>query len=119
MTTRNFTTHRPTLFERLRRRLVPSLTSSYNGKPCLEFQGSRLPKGYGKIGDRRQPGCGWSLAHRIAYEAAFGAPPPDRLVMHHCDNPPCCEPDHLFVGTQTDNMHDMWAKGRQRMWWMK
>ncbi len=117
MAQRTFKTYRPTVSERLQRRLIASSTKSHNATPCMEWQGARLPKGYGKIGDRRQKGTGWALTHRIAYEAAFGPIPDGQLVCHHCDNPPCCNPDHLFLGTHVDNAADMWAKGRQNMWW--
>lgn len=51
-------------------------------------------------------------AHRIAFHLALGNIP-DRLgVLHHCDNPPCCNPAHLFAGTQLDNVRDMIQKGR-------
>lgn len=51
-------------------------------------------------------------AHRVAYELAFGAFPPEMLVCHTCDNPPCCNPAHLFLGTSSDNMKDAFRKGR-------
>ena len=44
------------------------------------------------------------LAHRVAYERAFGEIPEDMLVLHRCDNTKCCNPDHLFLGTHLDNM---------------
>ena len=50
--------------------------------------------------------------HRIAYELEFGIP--SAQVLHSCDNPPCCNPSHLFSGTQLDNIRDMIAKGRNR-----
>lgn len=52
------------------------------------------------------------LAHRVAYERAFGEIPEGMLVLHRCDNTKCCNQDHLFLGTHLDNMADMRAKGR-------
>ena len=50
--------------------------------------------------------------HRVAYEEAFGPIAEGLYVLHRCDTPLCVRPDHLFVGTQGDNIHDMWTKGR-------
>ena len=55
-------------------------------------------------------------AHRLAYEWTYGPVPEGMYVCHRCDNPPCINPDHLFLGTQTDNMRDMLAKGHAGVW---
>lgn len=76
--------------------------------PCLEWQGVRDKDGYGRIKG------GKLKAHRVAYEEAFGPIPVGQLVLHKCDNPPCCRPSHLFLGSHADNVHDMERKGRDR-----
>lgn len=53
------------------------------------------------------------LAHRMAWELANGEIPDGMKVLHKCDNPPCCNPNHLFLGTQLDNIKDRDTKGRQ------
>jgi hypothetical protein len=62
-------------------------------------------------------------AHRAAYEAVHGTLPRGLFVCHRCDTPRCCNPSHLFAGTQSDNMADCSAKGRtargERSHWSK
>ena len=72
------------------------------------FTGNKHRYDYGRIKVKNN----WLLTHRVVFEHANG---PTRLeVLHHCDNPPCCELSHLFEGTQADNLADMYAKGRAR-----
>jgi len=52
------------------------------------------------------------LAHRIVYELTTGVDPGDLIVMHSCDNPPCCNPAHLSLGTVAENNRDRKEKGR-------
>lgn len=70
---------------------------------CWLWNGPIDSYGYGMHGKRR--------AHRFSFEI-HNSPPGDLFVCHRCDNPPCVNPDHLFLGTQQDNMNDMVAKDR-------
>jgi hypothetical protein len=54
-------------------------------------------------------------SHRLAWELTYGEIPDNLYVCHHCDNPPCCNPKHLFLGTFQDNIDDREAKGRNKM----
>lgn len=75
---------------------------------CWEFNGPRHRQGYGAITIN---GKG-VRASRLAYQLWVGSVG-DLHVLHKCDNPPCINPGHLFLGTQADNNADMRAKGRQ------
>lgn len=66
--------------------------------------------GYGVLGG---PNRTTVLAHRIAFELTIAPIPSGAIVCHHCDNPPCVRPDHLFLGTHKDNARDCQAKGRK------
>lgn len=84
------------------------------GDNCWEWQGPRRPKGYGVVtwpGLRRS---GQELAHRLGYMLWHDLDdiPAGKQVNHHCDNPPCCRPDHLYLGDHSDNMQDAIERGR-------
>lgn len=80
------------------------------GPDCWLWRGTIKDRRYGVIG---LPVKGFRYAHRLSYELHFGPIPPGLSVLHRCDNPPCVRPDHLFLGTQRDNLADMRAKGRE------
>jgi uncharacterized protein YozE (UPF0346 family) len=83
--------------------------SDWRDMPCKEWTGTINQWGYGTDYSHHSSS---NLAHRIAYEETYGPIPKGMNVCHHCDNPPCVEPLHLFLGTQADNLRDMVAKGR-------
>jgi len=97
-------------------RLAAGLVRMPNG--CLEWTGKALRDGYGQMEDKGK--C--VKTHRLAWTLVNGPIPDGLCVLHHCDNPPCCETDptegypdgHLFLGTRADNNADMCAKGRRR-----
>ncbi len=87
---------------------------------CWVWQGSRIPgskragrQGYGVLaaGSPRRASL---YAHRVSWEMHHGSIPQGLLVLHRCDNPPCVNPAHLYLGTHAENMADMVARGRQR-----
>lgn len=81
-----------------------------NKSGCLEWPLSRQPFGYGQMAIGKDTPL---TAHRLAWMYLRGHIPNGLHVLHHCDNPPCCNPDHLFLGTDADNNTDMRKKGRQ------
>lgn len=82
---------------------------------CWEWQGARTIKNYGKVSwpEMCEDRVGHIvLCHRVSYTFQVGEIPEGLNVCHECDNPPCCNPAHLFVGTALDNNQDAVAKGR-------
>lgn len=88
-----------------------------NDRGYLEFQGFRIPnKGYGMVGVKPRPGRKSSneTTHRVVYRGLRGPIPEGWDVCHTCDNPPCCNPLHLFAAPRLVNLIDMRNKGRNR-----
>lgn len=82
---------------------------------CIEWDksrniknGNRLDYGQVRVGNKMMK------AHRVAWVKAFGEIPQGMLVLHRCDNPSCVNPDHLFLGTHSDNAKDREQKNRGR-----
>lgn len=77
---------------------------------CWVWTGHTCSKGYGRMSYKRKQ-C---LVHRISYVLTYGVTLSEgQKVLHHCDNPSCVRPDHLFLGTYADNNHDRDGKDRQ------
>lgn len=77
---------------------------------CWEWLGARKPKGYGNVRINKK----YTTAHRAAWEYTYGSIPNGMNILHSCDNPPCCNPSHLMLGTTVSNYVDMVRKGRQK-----
>ncbi len=76
--------------------------------PCWIWTGRKTSQGYGRLGER------YANIHRLSWQIHNGNIPDGLCVLHRCDNPPCVNPAHLFLGTYTDNARDMVSKGRNR-----
>lgn len=80
---------------------------SKTSKGCWEWKGATSVDGYGKF-----KSFGEQLAHRVSWVLHRGNIPDGKCVLHKCDNPPCVNPEHLFIGTKDDNNKDRALKGR-------
>ena len=104
----------PLDFDRVAANFAKHVDRSGGPKACWPWTGTKQSKGYGCLGFRCADGVDRRfLAHRVALMLATAQHfVLEMQVMHSCDNRPCCNPRHLFVGTQSDNMRDCLAKGR-------
>ncbi len=77
---------------------------------CWEWKGHKSPEGYGHLHIK----TGTTVTSRISWQIHYGEIPKGMLVCHKCDNPPCCNPKHLFLGTDLDNIQDRDKKKRNK-----
>ena len=94
-------------FEKIWKRLW-SQTKVMGEDECWEWFGNRNSDGYGRIWVYER----LESAHRMSWRFLKGNIPANACVLHSCDNPPCVNPAHLFLGTQQDNANDRETKGR-------
>jgi len=82
---------------------------------CWLWSGAKNKGGYGTltVGSRTDASRTTMLAHRYSYSIHKGSFDKKLCVLHRCDNPPCVNPNHLFLGTRLDNHTDMVGKGRR------
>lgn len=90
------------LYQRILDRVV------FGATECWHWIGLNNGKGYGRMVYQGRA----QVAHRLAWKAWRGEIPEGMSVLHKCDNRACVNPDHLWLGTYSDNMKDCWNKGR-------
>src|SRR5215469_312167 len=87
--------------------LVSFLDKTVEGDSCIEWKGAKNDKGYGQLMVNGKV----VYAHRYIYELSRGEILEDHEICHHCDNPSCVRPSHLFDGTHRENLIDAGIKG--------
>jgi len=97
------------LKEDLKWRFFSKVNISSKPGGCWIWTGAKGRRGYGRFWTEHRKSI---AAHRFSYETFVGSIPMGLFVCHHCDNPPCVRPDHLFIGTRSDNIQDSIKKGR-------
>ena len=109
-----FLRHGDPLYKKDTRKLFTSMLDAYNGEViknkdgCWGWIGTKKKNGYAIVSFNSKE----QLAHRFSYENFIGEIPKNMFVCHHCDNPECSNPEHLFLGTPKDNTQDCINKGR-------
>jgi len=98
-------------------RFWPKVDKSMGPDNCWPWIGDKWKSGYGRFflhkKSARNPSRKVVAAHRQSYALTHGPIPAGFHVLHRCDNPPCCNPSHLFLGTDADNVADCIKKGRR------
>ena len=79
---------------------------------CWEWMASKFKDGHGQFSSGKRFGLSVQ-AHRTAYILIHSSIPEGQSILHHCDNKSCCNPRHLYAGTQQDNMDDFWERGKR------
>lgn len=93
-------------------RFWPKVAKIEDATSCWNWTASLTDLGYGQFAINPGASNANTRAHRVAWELTNGPVPEGLSVLHHCDNRKCCRPDHLYVGTQAQNVDDMMSRDR-------